>query len=137
MEHGLYIERLDNMVCPGATGFDKMKNIMNCLQTSPPKNIGGNDVTAVLDYNSLERLDLVTGTTSPIDCISGNVMVLEFGDIRNRITIRPSGTEPKLKFYVQWFEDVDKSISVVDQYDMIENKLEKLASDLEQKLLDL
>jgi len=137
IEYGLYVERLDNMVCPGATGFDKMKNIMKCLQISPPKNIGGNDVTAILDYNSLERLDLITGMTSPIDCISGNVVVLEFGDIRNRITIRPSGTEPKLKFYVQWFEDVDKSISVVNQYDMIENKLEKLASDLEQKLLDL
>lgn len=136
-QHGLYVERLDNMVCPGAAGFSKMENIMEGLRKSPPKNIGGHDVTAVLDYGTLQRLDLATGKTSLIDCISGSVMVLEFGDIRNRITIRPSGTEPKLKFYIQWYQDVDSELSVIDQYACVEKLLAELAKNLESKLLDL
>lgn len=135
-QHGIYVERLDNMVCPGASGFEKMQKIMDGLRKSAPVEICGNKVTAALDYTSLSRLDIETGKTSDIDCASGNVIVLEFGDSRRRVTIRPSGTEPKLKFYVQWYQDVDSDNNITDQYADIENQLKLLAIELEKTLLN-
>lgn len=135
-QHGIYVERLDNMVCPGASGFEKMQKIMDGLRKSAPSDVCGHMVTAVLDYASLSKLDIKTGKTTDIDCTSGNVIVLEFGDNRRRVTIRPSGTEPKLKFYVQWYQDVDSGTNVVDQYADIESQLKLLAVELEKTLLN-
>lgn len=137
VQHGLYIERLDTMYCLGSTGFEKMQNIMASLRKSAPTRIGEHDVTAILDYSTLVRTDIATGQTSTIDCQKGNVIVLEFGDVRNRITIRPSGTEPKLKFYIQWFSDIDKSQPVVDQYNGLDKHLAELSVELERFLATL
>ncbi len=132
-EHGLYIERLDNIVSPGADGFERMQSIMAKLRTSPPVKVGDYDVTAVLDYGDLTRKDLSTGETTPIDCIKGNVVVLELGDSRRRITVRPSGTEPKIKFYVQWYDDVeDNDLVAIDaQYTLTARQLEGISRELE------
>ena len=124
-EHGVYAESLDNVMFPGAKGFDDMQQIMSSLRSNPPKEINGHPVTAVLDYKSLERKDVVNNTTESIDCISGNVVVLEFGgDKRRRVTIRPSGTEPKIKIYAQWYEAA--SSDVESQYHEIVEKLKQL-----------
>lgn len=136
-QHGIYIERLDTMYCHGATGFEKMQRIMSSLRQSVPKIIGSEKVTAVLDYASLKRLDVSSATETAIDCLSGNVLVLEFGDARKRITIRPSGTEPKLKFYIQWYSDIDETSNVVEQYSQLEKYLESLSKDLEEVLAQL
>lgn len=136
-QHGLYAERLDTMYCLGSTGFEKMQNIMSNLRKSMPKKVADYDVTAVLDYESLERIDTVTGVKTKIDCQSGNVFVLEFGDARKRITIRPSGTEPKLKFYIQWFEDVDELRTVSEHYLDLDKHLGELSIELEKLLASL
>lgn len=135
-QHGLYIERLDNVQSPGADGFERMQKIMTNLRTNPPVKIGDYDVTAVLDYDTLQKRDLATGAVTPIDCIKGNVVVLEFGDSRRRVTVRPSGTEPKIKFYVQWYEDVSsKDIDAVQaQYDTAANTIAGLSKELESAL---
>lgn len=132
-EHGLYIERLDNVVSPGADGFERMQSIMANLRSEPPTKVGDYDVTAVLDYGDLTRKDLGTGEVSSIDCITGNVVVLELGDPRRRITVRPSGTEPKIKFYVQWYEDIEDSnlIAIDAQYTLTSRALEGISRELE------
>lgn len=137
VEHGLYIERLDTIVCPGADGFKKMQLIMSTLRTTPPRAIGDHTVTATLDYGELIRRDLTTGESSSIDCVKGNVFVLEFGDARRRITIRPSGTEPKIKFYVQWYQDAesDELPATAAQYEATAMELESLSRHLEGMLL--
>ncbi len=135
-KHGLYIERLDNVQSPGADGFSRMQMIMKSLRVQPPAEIGDYKVTAVLDYQTLERRDLKTGEITTIDCISGDVVVLELGDSRRRITVRPSGTEPKMKFYIQWYEDV-KSEQLGDiqaQYEDASVVLEGISRELESKL---
>jgi phosphoglucomutase len=134
-QHGLYVERLNTMVCPGASGFEQMQRIMTSLRESAPTDIEGHTVTALMDYASLQRQDLKTGETTPIDCQSGNVIVLEFGDSRRRITIRPSGTEPKLKFYIQWYAATEQGSPIRDQYEHIERQLEGMAKELEGILL--
>lgn len=132
-EHGLYLDRMDNVNAPGANGFEKMQSIMERLHTNPPTKIGSCDVTAILDYKALERKDLATGETTPIDCVAGNVVVLECGDPRRRITVRPSGTEPKMKFYVQWYEQaVDtKPAAVAAQVALLSQHMEGLSKELE------
>lgn len=137
-EHGLYIERLDNVICPGANGFEKMQSIMQQLRTAPPVAIGGHDVTAVLDYAELTRKDLATGEISDIDCVKGNVVVLELGDERRRITVRPSGTEPKIKFYVQWHQEAQGTelAAVKAQFDTSAKELEGISRSLEGIVLE-
>lgn len=132
-EHGLYLERLDTIVCPGADGFARMQDMMERLRAEPPAEIDGLKVTAVSDYKSLERRDLTGGEATPIDCISGNVVALEIGDARCRITVRPSGTEPKIKFYVQWYADAEDDVEA--QMDTTMRHLEGLSRALEGLLL--
>lgn len=134
--YGLFVERLDTMVCPGAAGFEQMNKIMTFLRKSAPKRVAEHQVTAVLDYDALTRLDIVSGKTTPIECKSGNVIVLEFGDRKRRITIRPSGTEPKLKFYIQWFEEYNNK-AIKKQHQDIELELANIAKKLETTLLDI
>lgn len=129
-EHGLYQERLDTVVCPGASGFEQMQSIMKRLRSSPPTRIGPYDVSAVRDYQSLECRELASGNIHPIDCAQGNVIVLEMnGSPHCRITVRPSGTEPKLKVYTQWFEPAQDEIEM--QYHQLAERLEGLARELE------
>jgi len=135
-EHGFYIERIDNVYFQGATGFEKMQEVMSSLRTTEPASLLDHTVTAVLDYQTLERRDTTTGNITTIDCISGNVIVFEFdGDKRRRITIRPSGTEPKLKFYVQWFEEAKSLEQVEEEHKKIDELLEQLSKALEDLLL--
>jgi len=110
-EHGIYLEQLINAISPGASGFERMERVMAGLRTNTPTHIGQHKVTAVSDYLKLERRDVASDEVSSIDCIKGNVVVLELdGDVRCRVTIRPSGTEPKLKFYIQWYEAAGSDI---------------------------
>ncbi len=121
-KYGLYVESLENIMFPGAKGFDDMKHIMQSLRDTPPSQIAGHTVSAVLDYGTLERKDVVNNTTSPVDCLTGNVVVLEFdGDRRRRITIRPSGTEPKIKIYAQWYEEAGDDVA--SQYKVAQTEL--------------
>ena len=127
-EHGLYLERLDNVQSPGADGFERMQKIMRNLRSEPPKMIGGHQVTSIIDYRTLKKINRESGDVADVECVSGDVIVLEFGDHRRRITIRPSGTEPKMKFYTQWYEDASEDI--VMQYDVLTNKLESISKEL-------
>ncbi len=132
--HGVFSEYLANAYFEGASGFEKMQSVMNMLRSAPPRQIAGHAVTAVCDYKTLMRRDETTGEQSPIDCIAGNVVVLELdGDTRRRITIRPSGTEPKLKFYVQWFEKADEDVK--SQYEDSMKLLATLAAAMEALVL--
>jgi phosphoglucomutase len=133
-QYGIYRERLDSAYFEGASGFKRMQEVMADLRTQPPKEIDGQRVTAIYDYSTLIRTDVETGETSKIDCITGNIVVLECNsDYRCRITIRPSGTEPKIKMYVQWFEQATDAID--EQLEELDVFLESLSRTLEGVLL--
>jgi phosphoglucomutase len=138
-EHGLYLERLDSTYFTGAKGFEKMQSVMQDLRTSPPLSLGDHIITAVRDYKTLERRDVKTNQITQLDCVKGNVMVFEFdNDYRKRITIRPSGTEPKIKFYVQWFEEItsNNTIAIEAQKQTLNDHLTHLAKQLEGIVLE-
>ena len=133
VQHGIYAEYLASAYFLGASGFEKMQTVMKQLRLKAPESIDGHKVTAVRDYANLVRRDIATGEETAVECNkSGDVFVLELdGDSRRRVTIRPSGTEPKLKFYIQWFEEVQDAGEVHEQYQEVAEKLETLATTLE------
>ena len=136
-EYGIYMERLDSAYFLGASGFETMQSVMADLRAEPPKMLGNHEITAIQDYKTLERKDLKTGEMTKIDCLSGNVVVLELdGDTRCRVTIRPSGTEPKLKFYVQWWEKAGPREDLHRLCGDLNERLEVLSKTLEGMLLD-
>lgn len=137
IEHGMYVEYLANAYFDGASGFEKMQQVMHDLRENTPADLGTHKVTAVLDYKTLRRHDMVTGEEGPIDCTAtGDVIVLELdGDVRRRVTVRPSGTEPKLKFYIQWFDEVSDIMRARAQYDETYDLLAQLAKTLEDLVL--
>lgn len=137
VDYGVYMERLASAYFLGASGFETMQSVMAELRSQPPKMLSNHEITAIQDYKTLERKDLKTGKTTKIGCLSGNVVVLELnGDARCRVTIRPSGTEPKLKFYVQWWEEASSRQNMRNQCDALSERLEMLSKTLEGMLLD-
>jgi phosphoglucomutase len=101
--HGYFHEDLEAISFPGAKGFTTMQNFMDKLRKDTPKEIGGLQVVRVRDYLSGEE---IVGKKE-------NVLRLEFSDDgHNRVTIRPSGTEPKIKIYAQTHEVVEDDLIV-------------------------
>lgn len=136
-DYGLFVERLDTIVCPGAKGFEQMQNIMARLRTDAPRFVAHHQVTAISDYSVGIKTILDNGEKTSLSCpVKGDVIVLEFGEARRRITVRPSGTEPKLKLYVQWFDEAQgDALSLRRQYADTNDMLESLSRELEGILL--
>lgn len=135
-EFGVYQEGLATAEFTGAVGFNKMKQLMNDLRENPLQELGGLPVTAVLDYNTLIKTDLATGSQTPFSCRQkGNVLVYEFGDERNRLTIRPSGTEPKIKLYLKRYEPVNPYADVQTQSQVMRDYMNQFLTAAKEQLL--
>ena len=97
-EYGFYCNKLDTFTFEGASGMQKMSDIMDKMRTDYPKAVAGFKVIGFADYEASEKTDLATGAKEKITLPKSNVisLYLEGG---NKAIIRPSGTEPKLKVY--------------------------------------
>lgn len=134
-EFGIYVEDLASVEFPGADGFATMQRVMSNLREQPPAEVAGEKISAVRDYQTLVRHDLTTQTEAKFDCFStGNVLVFELGDYRRRLTIRPSGTEPKLKLYLQWHEPAADG-EIADQFTQTQVKITQLLAQIKNTLL--
>ena len=96
-EYGYYIEKVVSTTLPGKDGLARMKEIMSGLRANPPKEIGGLAVTAVRDY--LKGTRVCNGKTEPTGLPESDVLYFEL-EGGNWVCVRPSGTEPKIKLYV-------------------------------------
>ncbi len=97
-KYGYYKEGLSTKVLKGADGADKIKSIMEKLRKTPLEYIGEDKVLAVRDYKTDERLDLVSGKREGLGLPTSNVLYYELEN-DGWCCVRPSGTEPKIKFY--------------------------------------
>lgn len=119
-KYGYFKEGLHSITLKGIDGVEKIKAIMDKLKGNAPKTIGGFKVFAVRDYNNSVRKDLITGEESKLDLLKSNVVYFEL-DNDAWCCARPSGTEPKIKFY---FGVKGKSQKEADEL------LEKVKTDL-------
>lgn len=137
IEHGIYEEALVDVQFPGADGFEAMQQLMSKLKTVTPESLAGHVVSAVQDYTTLQRKESDSGKVTDIDCINGNVLVFELGDARRRVTVRPSGTEPKIKLYVQWYEATSARTSeeAEEAYETLKTTLDEFMAQLKAQIL--
>ena len=87
------------MTQKGADGADKIAAMMTAVRTAPPADVAGRKVLAVRDYLCGERRDFVTGEIAPVGLPESNVLYFEL-EGGAWCCVRPSGTEPKIKFYI-------------------------------------
>ncbi len=99
VENGFYKEGLINLVRKGADGEQQIKEMMEKFRSNPPKEIAGEKITQLLDYKISEEKDLLSGKTKPIHLPKSDVLQF-YTEQGSKISVRPSGTEPKIKFYV-------------------------------------
>ena len=97
-EYGFYKEGLVSVVRKGKSGAEEIQQMMRDYRSNPPAEIDGEKVICLKDYQVLESKDLVSGKVTKINLPKSNVLQF-FTDKGNKITVRPSGTEPKIKFY--------------------------------------
>ncbi len=96
-EYGVYVNKVENFTCEGASGMQRMKEIMANLRSNTPKAVAGMAVTAVADYMASKSVT-ADGKTTEIKLPKSDVVTLTLTDGAS-IVVRPSGTEPKVKAY--------------------------------------
>jgi phosphoglucomutase len=98
LEFGLYKESLISVTRKGKSGSEEIKKMMDDFRSTPPKAINGSPVVKIKDYQLLVERDTRTGQETPINLPKSNVLQFFLED-GSKISVRPSGTEPKIKFY--------------------------------------
>ncbi len=98
-EFGFYKEHLVSLVKKGKSGAVEISAMMKDLRENPLQNIAGSRVVRIEDYQTAEAKDVLEATISKIDIPTSNVLIYYTED-GSKIAARPSGTEPKIKFYM-------------------------------------
>lgn len=97
--YGYYQDHVESITLKGIEGLEKIKNVLETLRKEPPKNIGDYQVLKVRDYQKDTIKDTVSGDVKPTGLPKSNVLYYELNDDA-WVCVRPSGTEPKVKFYI-------------------------------------
>ncbi|MBQ3203873.1 MAG: phospho-sugar mutase [Alistipes sp.] len=119
VKYGFFRESLVSVVRKGKDGAEEIQRMMVDFRANPPKELAGSQVVTVRDFKSLEELNVLTGEKKAIEQDSSNVLqwVTADGTI---VSVRPSGTEPKIKFYF----GVKEPLASVEEYDAVEAQLD-------------
>jgi len=118
-QFGFFLESLKSITKKGKAGAEEIQEMMVKFRSSPPTTLGGSRVVKLIDYLSSTEKDLTTGKEQPIDYPGSNVLQF-FTEDQSKISIRPSGTEPKIKFYFS----VNTQLGDGEAIDVVKNKLE-------------
>ena len=119
VKYGFYKEYLISLVKKGISGSEEIAKMMKDLRENPLKSINGEKVTLVEDYQTSKAHNLLTGEVSNIDIPKSNVLIYHT-DKGTKIAARPSGTEPKIKFYFS----VNAPLSKVEDFSTVEKELD-------------
>jgi len=113
-QYGYYGDKVVSFVCPGKDGLETMQNLMASLRDNPPTEIGGAKVVALRDYQKSTRV--CNGETETLTLPKSNVLYFELENDA-WVCVRPSGTEPKIKLYVNAVSDAsDKTQALLKEY---------------------
>ncbi len=129
MEHGFYLEELKSVVRTGKAGADEIQQMMNNYRNNPPKEINGSPIICIKDYQKQESYNIETGDTEIINLPKSNVIQM-FTKDGTKVTMRPSGTEPKIKFYFSVKGQLDSVNNYETVKDSLKNKIDSLITEL-------
>ncbi|UZO80750.1 phospho-sugar mutase [Aquimarina sp. ERC-38] len=128
-EHGFFKENLVSLVKRGIEGASEIKQIMVDLRENPPTEFNGEKVVLIEDYQAGEAVNIQDHTTNKIDIPKSNVLIF-YTDGGSKIAARPSGTEPKIKFYISVQSEVASVDEVPTVSDQLDQKIEAIKKDL-------
>lgn len=130
IKYGFSREAGVSVVRPGKTGAEEIQAMMKAFRESPAKEIAGSPVITIKDYLDLNKTDVKTGTVTKMDMPATSNVLQYFTEDGTKVSIRPSGTEPKIKFYIEVkgkmesAADYDKAIATADA------KIEQIKKEL-------
>jgi phosphoglucomutase len=133
VSYGLFLEDLYSLTLKGIEGTGKITIIMDRLRKTPPVEVSSIPVERIADMGSLVMKNLKTGIDEKITGIPGSNVLQFFLADGSKITIRPSGTEPKIKFYFSIRETVSMD-TIPAAKSLIKTRLEALKDDLLKKI---
>lgn len=129
VEHGLFKEKLISLVRKGISGAEEIKQTMIDMRESPVTTLDGSPVIRIEDYQSSVATDPRTGETSEIDVPKSNVLIYYTED-GTKIAARPSGTEPKIKFYFSVNQPLANAASFKDTEAQLDAKIDRIVKEL-------
>lgn len=119
-----------SVVRPGKTGAEEIQAMMKKFRENPPKELGGSQITVIKDYDALTLTEPLTGKVTVMDMPTNSNVLQYFTADGSKVSIRPSGTEPKIKFYIEVKEkmesaaDYDKCLQLANEkIDLIKKEL--------------
>ena len=129
VDFGFYKEGLVNLVRKGAEGEQEIKRMMEKFRNQPPDKIGGNKVVRMLDYKTSLEKSLLTQSTSKIDLPASDVLQFYTED-GSKISVRPSGTEPKIKFYISVKTELNSKGDFIQVSENLDSKIKAIEAEL-------
>jgi phosphoglucomutase len=127
--HHFYKEHLISITKKGMDGAAIIKNMMAEMRKNPVVSIDGSKVKYLYDYQSSVQTNLLSGTTAPIEIPKSNVLIYETED-GTKVAARPSGTEPKIKFYFSVKTKLDKIENAISVEKQLDAKIQRIIKEL-------
>ncbi|MFD2541820.1 phospho-sugar mutase [Lacinutrix gracilariae] len=129
VEHGLYKEHLVSLTKKGIEGAQEIKQMMVDARENPLKEVNGSKVVKIEDYQLSITKDIVSGKETTIDVPKSNVLIYYTED-GSKIALRPSGTEPKIKFYISVNTTLENASAFTEKQNELALKIDAILKDL-------
>ena len=128
--HGFYKERLISITKKGKKGAEEIQQLMEQARQHPQTSINNSKVVQIDDYQSSISKNILDNTTSSISIPKANVLIFTTED-GSKIALRPSGTEPKIKYYISVNELLENSKYFDAVHEKLENKIDAIINSME------
>ena len=128
-KHSFYKERLVSFTKKGMDGAAQIKQIMIDLRKNPLTNIDGSKVTFVNDYDASTEKNMSTGEVKIMDLPKSNVLIYHTED-GTKVAARPSGTEPKIKFYFSVQSKLDSVENAIEKEQELDAKIDRIINEM-------
>lgn len=129
-EYGFSREKGVSVVRPGKSGADEIVAMMKSFRENPPKSLAGSPIVVIKDYADLNCKNLTTGEVSKMNFPTTSNVLQFFTEAGDKVSVRPSGTEPKIKFYVEVREDMPSKDKYEETVVKAEEKIKRVLKDL-------
>ena len=129
VRYGFFREALVSVVRKGKEGQEEIAKMMSDYRSDPPRSLGGSPIVVIKDYLNGEALDLANGSKTPIDMERSNVLQFTTAD-STVVSIRPSGTEPKIKFYFGVRAELNDTARFGEVQAELDGKIESIKKEM-------
>ena len=132
IEYGFYYEELISLTKKGMRGQEEIAEMMQAYRDNPPTHINNSPVLEILDYQTQQGKNLKSGTTWKIELPKSNVLQFKLED-GTKISARPSGTEPKIKFYFSVHTTLENKKKFDETLQSLKQKIKDVITDMKLK----